>query len=75
MFHVAVVENTNYAASHPLETSDVLASIRRQRRRLVWLCKGKPEEFLGDRKVVVDFNAVRDFVGRRLDRSPHRFDG
>lgn len=38
MSHVAVVENTHYPASHPLETSDVLASIRQRRRPLVELC-------------------------------------
>lgn len=75
MFHVAVMENTHYAANHPLETPDVVASIRQQRRRLVGLCRRKPEEFLDGRKVVVDFNVVRDFVERRLDKSPHRFDG
>ena len=75
MFHLAVLENVDYAATHPLETSDVLTSIRQQRRQLVGLCKQMPDEFLDDRKVVVDFDVVRDFVGRRLNRSPNRYDG
>lgn len=38
MFHVAVVANTHHPASRPLETSNVLASIRQQQRQLVEFC-------------------------------------
>ena len=38
MFHVAVVENTRFPVSRPLETSNVPASIRQQQRQRVEFC-------------------------------------